>query len=145
MKLLESLEQEICAWPQVTVSPHRFGGREFRFRSAEIGHIHAGGILDVPLPRTIRDALLEEGLAEEHHWVPDSGWITFRIRAESDLHHALWLMRLSYSRYLLKTAANPHQTLEELSRDLDLNPRLRSLLEAFLPVSASRIAPGPAR
>ena len=36
-------------------------------------------------PRSIRDALLAEGLAEEHHWVPNSGWITFRVRSEDDL------------------------------------------------------------
>src|SRR5258707_14991274 len=40
---------------------------------------------------SLRNALLENGLAEEHHWVPNSGWITFQIRSEEDLSHALWL------------------------------------------------------
>src|SRR6266849_892421 len=85
---------------------HRFGGKEFRFGSAEVGHIHAGGIVDIPFPRSVRDALLAEGLAEEHRWVPNSGWITFHICSEEDLKRALWLMRLSYLRYTLKTAAD---------------------------------------
>jgi len=50
--------------------------------------------------------LLADGLAEEHHWVPNSGWITFHVRNEEDLKHALWLMRLSYLRYALKKAAD---------------------------------------
>ena len=74
MKQLKKLEEEVSAWPQVSVRPHRFGGKEFRFGSAEIGHVHVGGVVDIPFPRSIRDALLAEGLAEEHHWVPNSGW-----------------------------------------------------------------------
>jgi hypothetical protein len=38
MKHLKRLEQEVkffSAWPQISVHAHRFGGREFRFRSAE--------------------------------------------------------------------------------------------------------------
>jgi hypothetical protein len=80
MKYLKSFEDEISAWPQISVHSHRFGGREFRFGSAELGHMHSGGILDIPFPRPLRDALLAEGLAEEHHWVPNSGWITLHVR-----------------------------------------------------------------
>src|SRR5213080_1043036 len=79
------------------------------FRKAEVGHIHIGGIVDIPFTRPIHDALLAEGLAEEHRWVPNSGWITFRIRADHDLKHALWLMRLSYLRYALKSATEPRK------------------------------------
>ena len=115
MKYLEKLEQEVSSWPQVSSHPHRFGGREFSFGSAEIGHIHTGGIVDIPFPRSVRDALLVDRLAEEHHWVPNSGWITFRIRSEQDLKHAFWLMRLSYLRYSLKTSTDPRKLLEILS------------------------------
>jgi Luciferase len=57
--------------------------------------VHIGGIIDMPFPHPIRDPLLAQGLAEEHHWVPNSGWITFRMRKEQDFDPALWLMRLS--------------------------------------------------
>ena len=81
MKHLKRLEEEVAAWPQISVHAHRFGGREFRFGSAEVGHVHQGGMVDIPFPRSVRDALLAEGLAEEHRWVPNSGWITFHIRS----------------------------------------------------------------
>ena len=77
MTHLKRLEEEISTWPNISIHPHRFGGREFRFGSAEVGHVHTGGIVDIPFPRPVRDALLAEGLAEEHRWVPNSGWITF--------------------------------------------------------------------
>ena len=107
MNNLKKFEDEVSTWPRISVHPHRFGGREFRLGSAEVGHVHTGGIVDIPFPRSLRDALLKNGLAEEHHWVPNSGWITFRMRNEKDLAHAVWLMRLSHLRYALKTACDP--------------------------------------
>ena len=64
MRSLEKLEKEISSWPEVSVHPHRFSAREFRFRAAEIGHIHTGGVVDLPFPRSIRDELLAAGLSE---------------------------------------------------------------------------------
>ncbi len=133
MRNLKSLEREMSAWPEVSVHPHRFRAREFRFRAAEIGHVHTGGVVDIPFPRAVHDALLEDGLAEEHRWVRNSGWITFRIRQQEDLKHALWLMRLSYLRYALKTTADPHKTFEQESEELNLSYRYKSLLETFIP------------
>src|SRR6266480_1625261 len=98
MKHLKKLEEEVSLWPHISVHSHRFGGREFLLGKGEVGHIHTGGVVDIPFTRPIHDALLAEGLAEEHRWVPNSGWITFRIRADHDLKHALCLMRLSYLR-----------------------------------------------
>jgi hypothetical protein len=107
MTQMGKLEEQVGAWPHVSVHPHRFGGREFRIGNAELGHLHIGGTVDIPFPRAVRDALLADGLAEEHRWVPNSGWTTFHVRSEGDLQHALWLMRLSYLRYALKTASDP--------------------------------------
>ena len=138
MRLLDELERQVLSWPEVSAHPHRFGGREFRFRAAEIGHVHTGGIVDIPFPRPVRDALLDQGLAEKHPWVPNSGWITYHVRGENDLQHALRLMRLSYLRYVLKTAADPLALLERESEQLHLSPRFNALLAAFLPRSAKR-------
>ncbi len=133
MKYFEGLEQQVSSWPNVSTHPHRFGGREFRFGSAEIGHIHIGGAVDIPFPRSVRDALLAEGLAEEHRWVPNSGWITFHVRGEGDVKHAVWLMRLSYLRYALKIASDPRRALDEYGEELQLSSKLKSLLEPFVP------------
>jgi luciferase-like monooxygenase len=136
MRYFERLEQEISLWPDVSTHPHRFGGREFRFKAAEIGHMHLGGAVDIPFPRSIRDELLANGLAQEHRWVPNSGWITFQIRDEEDVKHAVWLMRLSYLRYVLKTASDPRRCLNQYSEELQLSPQFMSLLEPFLPRAA---------
>jgi Luciferase len=135
MQLLKKLEDVVASWPHISVHTHRFGGREFRFAHAEVGHVHNGGIVDIPFPRSIRDALLTEGLAEEHRWVPNSGWATFRVQSDKDLQHAVWLMRLSYFRYALKTAAEPQELFAEASRELRLSAPFSALLEQFVPVT----------
>src|ERR1700692_2826101 len=139
MKHLKRLEEEGFTWPQRAVHAHRFGGREFRFGSAEVGHVHEGGAVDIPFPRPVRDALLAEGLAEEHRWVSNSGWTTFHVRSDDDFKHAVWLMRLSYLRYALKTAADPRSLLDQQSEKLHRSPRCRLLLEPFLPVKATHV------
>ncbi len=140
MQLLKKLEEIVAAWPGITVHTHRFGGREFRLGNAEVGHMHECGLVDIPFPRSIRDALLAEGLAEAHRWVPDSGWATFFARSDKDLQHAEWLMRLSYFRYALKTAADPHKLFAEASRELQLTARFNELLEQFLPAAKHEAA-----
>jgi hypothetical protein len=112
MEYLNKLEEEVAAWPEISVRPHRFGGKEFRFRHAEVGHVHDNGIVDIPFPRAVHDALLEEGLAVEHHWIPNSGWTTFHVRNEEDVSHALWLLRLSYTRYTSKTTGQVSQAAD---------------------------------
>lgn len=108
MDYLKEIESRILEWPGVSAHPHRFGGKEFRFGRAEIGHLHRDGTLDIPFPRAVRDALVEEGRAEGHRWVPNSGWTTFRVRSAQDVAHAVELMRLSYDRYANKTADPPN-------------------------------------
>jgi hypothetical protein len=135
MKFLAEIERQLLSWPEVSAHPHRFGGREFQFRAAEIGHVHTGRNVDIPFPRLVRDALFAAGHAEEQYWVPNSGWITYRVRGENDLRHPLWLLRLSYLRYVLKTAAEPAALLERDSEQLRLSPRFKSLFEALLPKS----------
>jgi hypothetical protein len=132
MQQLKNLEDIVASWPQISVHPHRFSAREFRFGNAEVGHVHDGGIVDIPFPRSVRDALLAEGLAEEHQWVPNSGWVTFRVRSDKDLQHAIRLMRLSYFRYALKTAGDPWKLFAEANQELQLTARFKSLLEQFI-------------
>jgi hypothetical protein len=141
MNYLRKLEDELCTWQGISVHAHRFGGREFRFGRAEVGHVHTGGIVDIPFTRTVHDVLLERGLAQEHRWVPDSGWVTFRIHTEQDLDHALWLFRLSYLRYALRTASEPQTLLELESKRLHLNAHFRSLLQQHIPANHNPARP----
>ena len=135
MNYLKKLEDELCTWPSISVHPHRFAGREFRFGKAEVGHVHTGGIVDIPFTRAVHDVLLEQGFAQEHRWVPDSGWVTFRIHTAPDLEHALWLFRLSYLRYALRTVSDPQALLEQESERLHLGSQFRSLLEQHIPAN----------
>lgn len=128
----KKIESELVAWPNMSVHPHRFGGREFRFGRAEVGHVHANGVVDIPFTRPMRDALLSADLAEEHHHVPDSGWVTFVARTAKDVDHAMWLMRISYLRYALKAAPDAGTLFEHEAEALHLNAEFKSLLERFV-------------
>jgi hypothetical protein len=65
------------------------------------------------------------------------------VRDEGDLRHALWLIRLSYLRYVLKTAIEPSGMLERESEELGLSPHLRSLLKQHLPTQAESVTADP--
>lgn len=126
-RYLQQFQDEVSTWQQVSIHPHRFGGKEFRVGNVEVGHLHQDGVLDIPFTRKIRDELLREELAERHQWLPDSGWTTFRIRSAADVQHALWLMRLSYLRYMFRKDPNSAVSAED-RRCLHLSPRLESLI-----------------
>lgn len=94
--LYTPLEQDMKTWDGIQAVPHRFGGVEFQWGHAEVGHVHRGGMTDIPFPLRIRDALIAAQLVQPHHLLPETGWITFYIRTAQDLETARALMRLSY-------------------------------------------------
>jgi Luciferase len=96
------IEQEVASWPGVTVAPHRFGGVEFRVGRRELGHLHGSRLADLPFPVRIRERLVAEGKAEPHHVLPDTGWVSFRIRSAGDAAAAVELFRLNYDRPWLR-------------------------------------------
>ena len=98
------LVAEVSRWPGITTALHRFGGTAFRFGRGEIGHVHERGLLDVPFPRPVRDEIVAAGDARPHHTLPESGWVSFTIVGESDLDHALALLRRSYALRIAVTA-----------------------------------------
>ena len=77
-------------------APHRFGGVEFNLGTREIGHLHGDRLLDLPFPRKLRDELVASGRAAPHHVLPQSGWVSFRIKSPADTEAAVALLRLSY-------------------------------------------------
>jgi hypothetical protein len=126
--LVKRLIENVSAWPTVVVHPHQFLAQEFRFGKAEIGHVHAWGAVDVPFTVAIRIFLVENQLAKQHLWVPDSGSTTFHMRSANDLEHALWLLRISYLRYELKSHSDGSVLLRSESERLHLQPELAGLL-----------------
>ena len=133
----ERLKNEVAVWPGISVHPHRFAALEYRFGKAEVGHVHFWGDVDIPFPRPMRDLLIAQNSAEEHRWIPNSGWTTFRISGERGIQQAIWLMRLSYVRYKLKSTRDPVRLLEEEAAGLQLSPELKSVLSRFVPTSAA--------
>jgi predicted DNA-binding protein (MmcQ/YjbR family) len=86
----------VNTWPGISEAPGNFGAVEFKLGKREIGHLHGNTLLDVPFPRKVRDELVSAGEAEPHHVMPQSGWISFRIRKAGDAEHAVALLRKSY-------------------------------------------------
>lgn len=95
-RLVDRVIEEVAAWPHVNTNEHRFEGREFTLGPREVGHVHRWGIVDVPFTERLRDALVDEGMTEQHRVVPESGWTTRYIEDEDDVEKAIWLLRLSY-------------------------------------------------
>lgn len=98
LSISQRIEREVGSWDGVTVSPHRFGGIEFRVGRRELGHPHGDRLADLPFPVPIRRELVEAGRAEPHHILPKSGWVSFWIRRGNDVDAAIELFRLNYDR-----------------------------------------------
>lgn len=96
MKARQLIEETVLAWQGVSAHPHGFGGIEFRLGSRELGHLHGDVLLDAPFPTKVRDELIAAGRAQPHHVLPESGWISFRIKTAADVQAAIDLLRMSY-------------------------------------------------
>jgi len=81
----------------VQASPHRFGGTEYRLGTRELGHVHGNELVDVPFPRRIRDEVIAQGLAEPHHILPETGWVSCFLRRPEDVNHAITLLERSHA------------------------------------------------
>jgi hypothetical protein len=95
---LNGLVAILRGWDGVEVTKHQYGGVEFRVDRREIGHVHAGGIADLPFPVRLRRDLVSAGRAEAHHTLPLTGWVSVRLRTEHDIPGAVDLFRLNYER-----------------------------------------------
>src|SRR5262245_58789639 len=89
----EAIERELLSWPDVTVGPHRFGGRAFHVGKQEIGHLHGSTVADLPFPQAERNALISSGKVSAHHHLPNSGWVSFYFQRKDDIHFVLGLFR----------------------------------------------------
>ena len=94
----EAIEREVTGWPGVEARVHRFGGVEFRVNGHEIGHLHGDRLADLPFPVRMREELVDSGKARAHHVLPQTGWVSYRIRGPEDVEGALELFRKNYER-----------------------------------------------
>ncbi|HET9376633.1 MAG TPA: luciferase family protein [Chthoniobacterales bacterium] len=96
MRPSEQIHSAAMSWLGVTAQPHRFGGTEYRFGKREIGHIHGDHLVDIPFPKNVRNEVVAAGIAEPHHILPNSGWISFYIKRADQVESAIALLRRSY-------------------------------------------------
>lgn len=89
------VRESVTTWSGVSAHPHRFGGLEYQLSGIELGYLRGSRLLDVPFTKRVRDLLLAEGLASEHHILKGSGWISFYLKGPESTAHA-WLLRVSY-------------------------------------------------
>ncbi|HEX4347425.1 MAG TPA: luciferase family protein [Vicinamibacterales bacterium] len=94
----DRIRAEVSAWPNIVAKPHRFGGIEFTVGHREIGHLHGGHLVDIPFPMPVHDELIAAGRVEQHHVLPETGWVSFPIRTDDDVDRAIELLRLNYER-----------------------------------------------
>jgi hypothetical protein len=92
----EQIYEAVTGWQGVAQAPHRFGGTEFRVGRREVGHVHGDSLVDIPFPRTLRDEYVEKGMAEPHHFLPKSGWVSVYLRGPEDVSRAIQLLHRSY-------------------------------------------------
>jgi Luciferase len=91
------ITDSVLLWTGMSAGPHRFGGVEYLYNGRrEIGHIHGDSLLDIPFPRRVRDELIHAGLAQPHHLLTDSGWVSFYISEPDHVRQALELLHRSY-------------------------------------------------
>src|SRR5438445_12705252 len=70
----EKIHRAVQDWPGVTSRRHRFSGTEYRLARREIGHVHADRLVDIPLPKPVRDELVSVGRAQPSP-CPASEWV----------------------------------------------------------------------
>lgn len=90
------ITQTVTSWEGVTTVAHRFGGVEYRLGRRELGHIHGDQLVDIPFPKKIRDEIVNAGLAEPHHVLPETGWVSFYLQEGGDIPKAIELLHRSY-------------------------------------------------
>jgi len=106
----DAIADEVASWPGVTTGRHRFGGTEFRHGRRELGHLHEDRLADLPFPLLVRDDLVAAGRAEPHHIHPESGWVSYFIRDDTDVARVIALFRMNYERPWTRAAPGARST-----------------------------------
>lgn len=135
------LIEELSAWPNVSIAPHRFSAVEFTLGDREIGHVHQGRVLDINFPKRIHDLLIAEGRTNEHH-IAGGGWTTYYVNSEADIEDALWLLRIAYLHTALIFRRKPVgeevlvtlDVADELAA-LELSDELQNIFDSMYPPS----------
>ncbi|PEN12582.1 hypothetical protein CRI94_13770 [Longibacter salinarum] len=136
-----ALVQAVAAWDDVTLAPYENSAVVFERQSKEIGHIQPNGFLSVPLPMSVRDALVDVATSIPYSSDP-SGIITLHMETAADVRCGAFFLRLSYL-YRSIIACRTPRHLAALRADvaaLELPPRLHEMYEIALDRRAATFA-----
>lgn len=100
---IPAVAEEIRTWPGVTIGDDGRNSVQFLYGKVELGHMHGHHVAHLPMPRKIRDALIEEGRATNHPVLPESGWIQRLIASTDDTRDVIALFRMNYDRVAKRT------------------------------------------
>ena len=75
----ERLWSQILDLTGVSVTSHRYGGREAVLQGRELCHIHGNGVLDFILPNGVDIPAALTAHIHPHHVYPDSRWRTIVV------------------------------------------------------------------
>lgn len=100
MTASEKIIDEVTAWPGVSAQPGRFGATAFVLEDgAELGHVHADMVVDIPCTRGECTEWIEAGMAEAHRYTEGFGVSVF-LNNDADVENALALLRQRYDMLL---------------------------------------------
>ena len=91
------LKNWILQLPGVIEASHRFGGTEFQVDGLEFMHSHGALFLDIRLSKEDQAMALKDGSVIPHQFVPQAGWVSFRIANVNDVDTAKKIIQLAYS------------------------------------------------
>jgi hypothetical protein len=97
------ITEQLLKWPNVTLKPHRFGGVAFLYKGKEIGHLHGNVLVDILMPKSLRDPFIASGRVHPHHIYPSSSWVSIYLKSEEDAANAVEVLRAKYE-YLLENS-----------------------------------------
>jgi Family of unknown function (DUF5519) len=92
----ERLHAALSGWPGITTRAGRFGSVLYELEGREVGHVHGESHADLPMPLPLRHALVAEGRARAHHFLPNSGWVTVPLNGGQAVDGVLEVFRLNY-------------------------------------------------
>jgi hypothetical protein len=85
LQAMEEFEEQTLRLTGVRSVPHRLGGIGFAIGQDEFAHMHGNGLIDARLTSEIAGEFIAEGLAEPHHVLGKSTWVSFWLRSRADL------------------------------------------------------------
>lgn len=103
IRTARSITQEVGSWTGVTTGDNGRDGVQFLYGKVELGHMHGHHVAHLPMPKAIRNELIEAGRATPHPVLPESGWIQRLITSSADTDDVIALFRMNYERASQRT------------------------------------------